>query len=361
MKTDLKVGLIARADRSGLAVQTWEFYRNMKPAKTLVINPSWVQSGQRLDASMYPGESVLDSRPYPESAMTPDAAIDAFLDDLDVVFTCETPYNFWLFQRARERGVKTVLQYNYEFLEWLCPSEMPKPDLLAAPSLWNFDKVNIGVNKVFLPVPVNRDALPCRLSTELRHILHTAGTGAHEDRNGTSMMREAMSLLPREVDVHLTIYAQPGKTGELYASQGGSGEKVSVVHLTSDRYFELYENQEDAYFMPRKFGGLCLPLNEASSCGMPVIMTDMSPQNLWVPKEALLEAHHVPSKDFQARASIQVWETTAEIIKDKIVELYYNPELVEELSACSNVYADHISWERMRPVYNKTFEELCNA
>lgn len=357
----MNVGLIARADRSGLAVQTWEFYRNMSPAKTLVINPTWVTSGQSIDRSMYPGEPIMDSRPYPQSAMVEDPVIDEFLDDLDVVFTCETPYNFWLFERARERGVKTVLQYNYEFLEWLYPSDMPRPDLLAAPSKWNFNKVNVGIQKVFLPVPVNREALPYRRSTELRHILHTAGTGAHEDRNGTSMMRQAMSILPKEVDVHLSIYVQPGMPGQDFAVQGGNGEKVSVQHICTERYYDLYESQEDAYFMPRKFGGLCLPLNEASACGMPVIMTNVSPQDDILPGEALLPSFHAHEKDFEARARIQVWETTPEHIRDKIVELYHNPELVQTLSDAANAYADSISWTQMRPVYDQVFKELCRA
>ena len=46
----MKIGLIARADRTGLAVQTWEFWRNMQPYKTLVINPTWIGHGQSLDS-----------------------------------------------------------------------------------------------------------------------------------------------------------------------------------------------------------------------------------------------------------------------------------------------------------------------
>ena len=36
----MKLGLIARADNTGLGMQTWEFYRAMKPEKTLVVDIS---------------------------------------------------------------------------------------------------------------------------------------------------------------------------------------------------------------------------------------------------------------------------------------------------------------------------------
>lgn len=342
----MRVGLIARADRTGLATQTWEFWRNMQPHKTLVINPTWIGHGQRVDESMYTDYMIMDSKPYPETAMVKDPVVDAFLDDLDVIFTCETPYNWYLYKRAQERGVKTVCQFNFEFLD--APGTHIEPDLWAAPSLWRWDDVPYA-NKVYLPVPVNRDALVYRRRTELHRILHTAGTVAIHNRNGTDLLLEAMDLLPTDVDVNLHLRSHRGWPGRLprgvYQSSG-----------VMDRYFDMYDGEEDAFFIPRKFGGLCLPLNEAAACGMPVIMSNVEPQNLFLPADALLDAREVT--EFMAKCMIGVYETTPQLIADKIVELYKNPELVAKLSDASNDYADSISWERMRPVYEKVFGDL---
>lgn len=36
--------------------------------------------------------------------------------------------------------------------------------------------------------------------------------------------------------------------------------------------------------LPRKYAGLCLPMNEALMSGLPVIMTDIEPNNVILPK-----------------------------------------------------------------------------
>lgn len=357
----MRIGLVARADKSGLAVQTFEFWKNVKPSKTLVVNPTWIGAPRGTDLSKYPGAMVVDSHPYPKGAMEPNGVIDEFLHDLDVVFTCETPYNFWLFKRAKELGVKTVLQFNYEFLYLFQSPHLPAPDMLAAPSLWNFNQVHDKLNSVgikpsieFLPVPVNRTALPYRQRTELRSILHTAGNPAIHDRNGTLLLMEAMSLLPASIPVTLTVHSQQ-RLDSLDST--GRSNRIEIRTHTVDNYTDLY-NDEDIYIMPRKFGGLSLPVNEAAACGMPVIMTDLSPQNSFLPPEALLPCHHATS--FNAATAINVYETNPIDITKKIIELYENPDLVGQLSDASNAHADSISWENMLPKYMQTFEELCS-
>jgi glycosyltransferase involved in cell wall biosynthesis len=45
---------------------------------------------------------------------------------------------------------------------------------------------------------------------------------------------------------------------------------------------DLY-NGFDAMVLPRRYAGLCLPMNEALISGMPVFMTDVSPNNQILP------------------------------------------------------------------------------
>jgi glycosyltransferase involved in cell wall biosynthesis len=343
----MKIGLVARADRTGLATLTWEFSRNMRPERVLVIDPRWGGSGQRIDATMYDDYLVMSSDPYPTVGIVEDPVVDEFLDDLDVVFTAETPYNYWVFERARQRGVKTVLQCMFEFLDWPLPGRVPGPDLYAAPSRWRWNDLPFE-NKVFLPVPVNRAALPYARRESLHTLLHTAGTGAGHDRNGTQLVVEAMRLLPKDVDVELTLRSHR-------PIPKARGRRVRTVARVADRYTEMYDD-EDVYLMPRKYGGLCLPLNEASACGMPVVMTDIPPQNELLPPEALLPAQQVDV--YTAHAAIEVFETTPQFIADRITELYRNPALVAALSDAADAYADSISWERLAPVYSAVFEDL---
>jgi glycosyltransferase involved in cell wall biosynthesis len=46
----------------------------------------------------------------------------------------------------------------------------------------------------------------------------------------------------------------------------------------------LYEGL-DALILPHRYGGLCLPMNEALTSGLPVIMSNMSPNDAILPQE----------------------------------------------------------------------------
>src|SRR3990172_4415649 len=173
----LRIGLIARADNTGLGTQTWEFYRHMHPTKTLVVDISEL-NGMENFHERYPDGGISYGFPT-------DDVVERFLKDLDVVFTCETPYNYKLFEWAPLVGVKTVLQPNWEFLDYHQQENLPFPDLFALPSQWHWEDFFYG-KKMFLPVPVDRSRLPLRKPAErARVFLHIAGRPAHEDRNGT--------------------------------------------------------------------------------------------------------------------------------------------------------------------------------
>jgi glycosyltransferase involved in cell wall biosynthesis len=110
--------------------------------------------------------------------------------------------------------------------------------------------------------------------------------------------------------------------------------------------------------MPRKYGGLCLPLNEASACGMPVLMTAIPPQDELLAPEALLPARKVGS--FTAHTAIDVFETTPQAIAERITQLHREPALVARLSDAADAYADSISWNRLGPEYLRVFEDLAS-
>lgn len=341
----MKIGLIARADFTGLGVQTYDFYRHMNPDRVLVIDLQHL-NGQQNDLSRYPGAKVLHYTPYPDTTQSHPNAIAAFndfLDGLDLVFTCETPYDYHLFREAQRRGVKTVLQYNFELLDHVLEPNLPRPDLFMAPSLWRYNEVPFG-NKVFCPVPVDRSRFIPIIKQRADTFVHVGGTPALEDRNGTVTVIEAWRYV--ESDAKLIVYTQMGR----YTTDH---PRVEIRRGTILDQLEFYR-AGDVMVMPRKFGGLCLPLNEAMSCALPVVMTDLHPQNDFLPAAALVKAWR--ARQVMTKMMIDVHETESHVLAARIDELVESPTLVRELSEHNDLMAERISWENLKPVYQRIFE-----
>jgi glycosyltransferase involved in cell wall biosynthesis len=299
--------------------------------------------------SLYPGAQMWNDRLYPDLTVQSDPVIEDFLRDLDVVFTCETPYNYWLFERARELSVKTVLQFNFEFLDY-SRNSLPEPDLFAAPSPWYLDTVREqlpGRNVQLLPVPVDREMFPYKPRTSLGSLLHTAGTVAMEDRNGTVLSAKAMDY----IDENITLNIRSQRPIRDIRNKRNIKFTVGAV----DSPAELYESG-DVFLFPRKFGGLCLPIQEALSCGMPIIVSDCSPQTFWVPEELRVPAHKI--KTIETRNTIDVWESDPRDIAEKILWLRGNPDKVIEYSQWADQWAQEHSWQSLKSVYLDVMSNL---
>lgn len=360
----MRLGLIARADNSGLGIQTWEFYRHMEPAKTLVVDISGL-NGNQIFPERYPTNARIVGG-FPNSG-----TIDEFLEDLDCVFVAEAAYNPYLYTRARELGVKTAVQYNYEFMDWLINPTYPKPDMLIAPSQWRFQNVQSWcdahqVKHVYLHCPVARDKLPFVELTHATTFLHPAGRAAAHDRNGTETVIRASKHLKTNAFIVIHFQGEQGLSHqatktvadyERHLREHGDPTKVNIVKQEFDNYQDIY-GMGDVLLLPRRYGGNCLPLNEALSKGMPVIMTDISPNNRFLPSAWLLPAERVAQ--FAPRTIIDIYEADPEALAAKIDEFYaMTADEIKTQQAMANALADTISWEAMKPKYLAVFEELC--
>jgi len=347
--------LIARADATGLGIQTHEFYKHMEPDKVLVVNLEHC-NGRKTNPGLYPGCQVLEYTPYPETDLhrepNPDTRrkIDNFLNNIDVLFTCETPYDYYLFTEARARGVKTVLQYNFELLDYQLDPRLPKPDLLVAPSLWRFNDVKIR-NKVFLPVPVNEDLFPRRSWDKpvVDNWIHIGGNPAMEDRNGTRTVIAAWGQVP---NARLTITTPS-------PSFKSNHRNVSFMRGVYENYWELYPEHVDAFIMPRKFGGLCLPLNEALSMGMPTVMSDLDPQKDFLVHEGLIPATF--TKSVMTKTMIDVYDVNHQEVARMVNRLAEDDELVADMRERSEYLAARISWQNLKPLYERTFQAVLDG
>lgn len=360
----MRLGLIARADNSGLGVQTHEFYLNMEIAKTMVVDISRL-NGNRVYLDRYPGATVTHGFPT-------HAEIDEFLEGLDVVFVAESPYDYYLYSRARELGVKTAVQYNYEFFDWFAHPDFPKPDLLIAPSLWHYEQIEHwcqrnGVSHKYLHCPVNREHLPFRGIHQAKVFLHTAGRAAAHDRNGTEVVIRASRFLKSNAKILVHFQGEQGlahqvtRTFEDYLrlqQEQGDPTKLSIVRVDYDDYADIYK-QGDVLLLPRRYGGNCLPMNEALSTGMPVIMTNVSPNNQVLPLDWLVPAYKI--SEFTPRTTVDIYGSSPQALAGKIDQFAnMTEEQMQRQNQRAGSLAHTISWDSMRSQYQKVLEDLCN-
>lgn len=339
----MRIGLFgARCDNTGLGTQTWEFYKHIRPAKTLVIDTSDNHPERKQYFERFPDATFFKG--------TPDLiTITEFLKDLDVVFCMETPYNYDLFAYARAMGVKTILQYNWEFLDYLQNPNLSVPDLFASPSMWYYENMPFA-NKTFLPVPVNREVIKYKQRKKIKTLLHIAGPLLHEDRNGTDIFLKSLPLLDEKLKV--IIYTQH----QIDMPELDIKCKVQIRRLDMDNYYDLYK-EGDMLIMPRRYGGLCLPLNEAMAAGMIPIMTKISPNTHILHPIELIPAFTY--KDIETRTILRAYEISPEILAEKINHIARcDSDVIGNLSNFSNEYANMISWEFLKPLYLKIMKTL---
>lgn len=335
----MRIGLIARADNRGLGLQTYEFAHHMRPDRTLVIDPGELSPfDQHFDR--FPGARV---EPW-DGGRISDEAIDWFLGGCDVYYTAETPYDMRLFTEGRERGVRSVLHANPEFWRYNGPGgdDLPRPDVVWCPTTWREETIRLPHTVV--PAPVDRERLPFRLREQADTFLHIAGHRAANDRAGTQLVLAATRHV--RTRCRLIVYSQ-----DQIHIPASSRMKIEARIGDVPDYWDMY-SEGDVFISPRRYGGLSLPIQEAMSCGMPVISIDVEPQRRWLPKETLV--NRVPHRRFNTQGGLVDCATAsiAEIAK-LIDDLAQSPDLVRKCSLASDAYASSISWQTWEPRYRE--------
>jgi len=342
----MRIGLIARADSTGLGTQSKGFFDNI-PCKALVIDFQGMaqphdQHILKPHLERFPGQQVVKwgNRHHPRGDV-PREIIQEFIKDIDILFCMETPYDYDIFDMCRGK-VKTILQLNYEFLDFPNPN-LTKPDLFAAPSMWNYD--NIPNPKVYLPVP----ATPQPTIKAQNTFVHIAGRHAMHDRNGTQTLFQALNFV--RSDITLIIR---GQQDTLYVpNKRRANVKIMVDTLNKKDHLQNYESG-GILVMPRKYGGLCLPMQEAISFGMPVIAPDISPNNTWLPREWLVPAENAMT--IRCKRNVDLYETDPVALAQKIDD-FCHPVVYDRAVTIAEDIRKTISWEALLPKYHETFNQ----
>jgi len=276
----MKLGIIVRADNTGLGNQTYELTQMLNPYKIMIIDFT-SYNGNQQHFEWYAERDYIICKGFPT-----DEEMNNFLKDLDALLSCETFYNDNTPTLARSKGVRTYLQYNYELFGNLKADKRSLADVLISPSPWMIEKVNkrfFNQAKVYhIPPPTRPElfekALETNMSKDHKRMLHIAGKAAANDRNGTESIFEMMRH--SKADFELVVKSQtPINTKRL--------DSRITVEIDNVKHRQDMYTGFDGMILPRRYAGLCLPMNEALLSGLPVFMTDVSPNNLILPKEWL--------------------------------------------------------------------------
>lgn len=301
----MKIGLLAYSTETGLGIQTRAFYENMPCSKVLIADISQFNH-MPVDHSWCPDARITNGFPTNEDC-------EWLVNDMDVVFVCETPLNYYLYEYANSKKVATVQQYNYEFLDYFVKPHLPKPTVLASPTIWGLDIVqSLGITETkHWPVPFNRKHIAPRTITDVKTFTHIIGRPAAHDRNGTIPFLKAAIILGKAYNYEIFLqqpkepraieYFEPVRL-QIEEARQVLGDNLKVFTDTA-KSEDMYRTG-DVLVMPRRYGGLCLPMQEALCAGMPVIMPKVSPNMHELPEKWLCDA--VLTGSFTPRAQVEI-------------------------------------------------------
>ena len=339
----MRLGIIARSDNTGLGNQTMELVKMLNPDKILLINSQFFNNNKQ-HPEWYKGYNVIETK----KGMPKTSEIIEFLEGLDVVISCETFYHLELVDLAKKQGIKTILQYNYELFGNLVHPEWTLPDVLLAPSSWNLDavieKFGSKTKVMHLPPPTDQslfnEARETNLSKTHKRILHIAGKKAAKDRNGTDSIFEMIKH--SKEDYELVIKSQTPLNVIC------RDPRVKIEIGNPDNRQDMYSGF-DAMVLPRRYAGLCLPMNEALMSALPVFMTDISPNNAILPDEWL--AKSIKIDVFRTKSMVDVYDVKPERLANIIDEYISNDNKYQIKETAVKIGLDNFSADKLKQRY----------
>lgn len=341
---------MVRCDRRGIAVQSGEMYRHLRPHKTFcaLYGPHWTPYEERPEE--FP--DALVARYDGHTGTFPDEAVEWFTTDVDCLLAVETFGDWRIVRRARERGIGTVIHTNPEFAIWVTEPTFPAPTIMAAPTPW---RIEFLPGAVLMPMPVSTDRLVFRQRHEARRLVHVVGHRAMHDRAGTDLVMDAMWKVKPPVELVVrTRQPLQGHAARMVAHL----PTVTVVVDDVPDFADLYDGA-DVLVHPRKYGGLSLTMQEAMALGMAVVGANRVPESTILPRAALVPLSGSRQAHTQC-GRIFVDIADARQLGEKLRHLAESPELVTELSRASGEWAAAHSWDRLRPEWDALFERAAN-
>lgn len=321
----MKLGIIARSDRGGIAAQTFELVNNLAPLKVLVVTPGRERGDQ--------GDFYPNGIPSPDPI--PADIAREFLVGLDVVLTVEGWYGSEMPSAAAEMGVRRIVVANPELF-----NRNTEYETLLVPTNWMLGSMPDTAQ--VLPHPVSLERFTQRIRREVKTFYHL-GSPAMLDRNGSLTVKKALPLLQNKCNV----IVRDNSVHEAYMTQIGQA-KVSVLpgHATP-WYWQHWPSEADAFVLPRRYGGLCLPMQEAAAQGLVVIASKVDPQKQWFTEEQLVDPKERHAAGMKG-GRVYCYDCTPDALATKM-DQFSRGELDVESASYSNVeWARDRSWTVLR-------------
>lgn len=345
----MRLGIVVRADDTGLGNQTYELVKMLNPTKILVIDSSTFHNKFVQHHEWYDKKKVIVSNGFPDNRK-----LLQFFQGIDAVLSCETFYSKHFIPLAKKKKIKTILQYNFEFLDYLSNNKLMLPDVLLAPSLWRFEEIQEKFGDqcivTHLPPPTDPSLFKNAKNKNQKRtnrLLHIAGKPAIYDRNGTNSVIEMLQF--SKADYELIIKSQK----ELKINTTDS--RVKIIIGNEEKRQNLYAGY-DAMILPRRYAGLCLPMNEALMSGLPVFMTNISPNNIILPKQWLVDSIFV--KTFMTRIGIDLYEANPKRLAAMVDKYFYQEDLLEDKERAFGIGHEHFSPSVLKQKYIDLIKSL---
>lgn len=320
----------------------------MKPERTLLVDMGELARGFPVHLDRYPGATVV----HYERGELPERIVREWLDGLDVVVSIETLYDWRLPGWAAAAGVATCVQSNPEFMR--DPAELASvPTRWWNPTSWRQTFMPEGTRVVPVPVADDRFTFRAPPPGDTLRVLHVAGHAAMADRNGTTLVVEALRRLHGPISVRIVTQADTTRW------RVRSPVPVEVVTGGVADYWRLYDDA-DVLVLPRRYGGLCLPVQEAMASGLAVIMSDAEPQRSTWPVECVRSATGMPKLHCPG-GRLALTNARPEAIAEAINLLAVDREHLAAQQAASLAWAEANRWSVLRPMYEAELAEACEA
>jgi len=336
----MNIGLIGRVDNRGIAYQTWEFWRHMNQPKTMVVlmnDPAWPEDVGRFG----PNVTYADSNLSPNLAARgtfDEKRTRKFLSGLDVVFAVETVYDWRFIDWAHDEGVRVVVQGNPEFYAHHNHPEWSHPDVWAWPTPWMMSELPSGVE---LPVPVvDRPSTVADPDEPTLNVLHVIGKMAASDRNGSLDFIDAIPSLRAPMKIRIV---SQGDDIPRKIRHGSNIELEVITNGVPDRW-SMYDGMH-VLVLPRRYGGLCLPVLESLACGLTNVMTDCSPNQIWPGQRIKVRKGRIQRSPF---GKIQTWATHPIDIASTLNRLAQNRDMLRNELEEVERFTSFNNWEELK-------------
>lgn len=360
----MNLGVIARADRGGLAAQTLDVARHLQPARILVVDLGPAGRGpteiDKVTGAYQLAEvmvSVTDERCHPT-----EDEVTRFVAGLDVVWSAETLYHPETARIAADAGCATVLHCNPELVR----RDHVPPTAMWLPTSWEAHRVPEA--KV-VPHPVDTERFRPRAAPERVEELFHLPAPAMLDRNGTDLVLPGLRDFPHPA--RLTIHGDPRpprrRRGTWRHPPRVRNVTIEIAAETSDNA-DLWNRPIDLFLLPRRYGGLSLPLAEAAAQALPIVTLDLEPQNAWCHPAGLIPP--IPQRrrafpgSFDGKGGViaggefAIHKASPQVLSKRLAALADDAGTLREMSDASRRWAEANSWLALKPLWLRELEAV---